>query len=61
MAFELLISHEPGLVGTAASQFEPQGRGLGLASENLLTCAIQIAKELGLDHAHIDQRIQRPC
>ncbi|SPO44502.1 uncharacterized protein PSANT_02187 [Moesziomyces antarcticus] len=55
MAFELLISHEPGLVGTAASQFEPQGRGLGLASENLLTCAIQIAKELGLDHAHIDQ------
>lgn len=49
MAFELLLAHEPGLVGTAASQFEPQGRGFGLASENLLTCAIKIAKELGIN------------
>ncbi|SPO22231.1 uncharacterized protein UTRI_02239_B [Ustilago trichophora] len=49
MAFELLLAHEPGLVGTAASQFEPEGRGFGLASENLLTCAIKIAKELGID------------
>lgn len=49
MAFELLLAHEPGLVGTAASQFEPEGRGFGLASENLLTCAIKVAKELRLD------------
>ena len=48
MAFELLLAHEPGLVGTAASQFEPEGRGFGLASENLLTCAIKIAGELRL-------------
>lgn len=49
MAFELLLAHEPGLVGTAASQFEPEGRGFGLASENLLTCAIKVAKELRLN------------
>lgn len=51
MAFELLLSHEPGLVGTAASQFEPQSRGLGLASENLLVAAIKIAREMKIDHA----------
>ncbi|GAC92533.1 transcription factor [Pseudozyma hubeiensis SY62] len=49
MAFELLLAHEPGLIGTAASQFEPESRGFGLASENLLTCATKIAKELKLD------------
>ncbi|KAJ1601503.1 hypothetical protein NDA14_003306 [Ustilago hordei] len=49
MAFELLLSHEPGLVGTAASQFELDGRGFGLASENLLTCSLRIARELKLD------------
>lgn len=49
MAFELLLAHEPGLVGTAASQFEPERRGFGLASENLLTCSLRIAKELKLE------------
>ncbi|CBQ72263.1 conserved hypothetical protein [Sporisorium reilianum SRZ2] len=49
MALELLLAHEPGLVGTAASQFELEGRGFGLASEALLTCAIKVAKELKLD------------
>ena len=49
MAFELLLAHEPGLVGTAASQFELEARGYGLASENLLTCSIRIARELNLE------------
>ncbi|KAJ9477904.1 Transcription factor [Pseudozyma hubeiensis] len=49
MAFELLLAHEPGLVGTAASQFQPESRGFGIASENLLTCATKIAKDLKLD------------
>lgn len=56
MSFELLVAHEPGLVGTAASQFEPEGRGLGLASENLLICAIRIARELGLDKSGVNAR-----
>lgn len=51
MAFELLLSHDPGLVGTAASQFEPEGRGYGLASENLIFASIKIAKELGLEQS----------
>ncbi|KAF6767181.1 hypothetical protein PSEUBRA_003083 [Kalmanozyma brasiliensis GHG001] len=51
MAFELLLAHEPGLIGTGASQFEPEGRGFGLASENLFTCAVKIARELRLDEA----------
>lgn len=51
MAFELLLAHEPGLVGTGASHFEPEGRGFGLASENLFTCAVKIARELRLDEA----------
>ncbi len=56
MAFELLLAHEPGLVGTSASQFEPEGRGFGLASENLLTCSIKVAKELRLERSITEPR-----
>ncbi|KAG0009265.1 hypothetical protein BGZ80_002570, partial [Entomortierella chlamydospora] len=63
-AFELLIAHEPGLVGTYASGDESEQvyRASGLASEILLTNAISISRELELEksiyklHKHLTCR-----
>lgn len=57
---QLLLSspRDIGLIGTSASQFEPEGRGFGLASESLLACAIKVARKLKLDEAlSLDQHI----
>ncbi|KAG0322989.1 hypothetical protein BGZ99_002973 [Dissophora globulifera] len=52
-AFELLLAHEPSLVGTTicGGQDEQAHRGNGLAGESLLTSALRISRELGLDKA----------
>jgi len=49
-AFELLLAHEPSLVGTAVSgnEMEQAYRGNGLAGESLLINALSIAKDLGI-------------
>ncbi|KAF8978759.1 hypothetical protein BGZ46_006159 [Entomortierella lignicola] len=50
-AFELLLAHEPSLVGTynSGDESEQAQRAAGLAGESLLTNAISISKDLGLD------------
>lgn len=50
-AFELLLAHDPSLVGTATSgdEGEQAFRGNGLAGESLLSNALLISRELGID------------
>ncbi|KAF9954240.1 hypothetical protein BGZ72_004743 [Mortierella alpina] len=52
-AFELLLAHDPSLLGTSASgdQGDQATRGNGVAGESVLTAALFIAKELGLDRS----------
>ncbi|KAF9377333.1 hypothetical protein BGX21_003216 [Mortierella sp. AD011] len=62
-AFELLIAHEPGLVGTYASGNESEQvyRASGLASEILLTNAISISRELELEKSIYKLRKHLTC
>ncbi|KAF9432903.1 hypothetical protein BGZ76_010167 [Entomortierella beljakovae] len=52
-ALDLLIAHEPSLVGTSATGDEDEQayRGSGLAGEKLLSSAVGIARDLGLDRS----------
>ncbi|KAG9326157.1 hypothetical protein KVV02_005662 [Mortierella alpina] len=52
-AFELLLAHDPSLLGTSASggQNDQAARGNGVAGESVLTAALFIARELGLDRS----------
>ncbi|PWY98613.1 hypothetical protein BCV70DRAFT_201932 [Testicularia cyperi] len=49
MAFALLVQHEPGLVGVSMWQGSQDIGGFSMASENLLTCALMVARQLGID------------
>lgn len=50
-ALEILLAHEPSLIGTAVcgGKEEQTSRGNGLAGEILLTTALSISREIGLD------------
>ncbi|KAG0062365.1 hypothetical protein BGZ89_010710 [Linnemannia elongata] len=50
-ALEILLAHEPSLIGTAVCgvKEEQASRGNGLAGEILLTTALSISREIGLD------------
>ncbi|KFH65700.1 hypothetical protein MVEG_07804 [Podila verticillata NRRL 6337] len=50
-ALEILLAHEPSLIGTAVcgGKEEQTSRGNGLAGEILLTTALNISREIGLD------------
>ncbi|KAG0368337.1 hypothetical protein BGZ54_002130 [Gamsiella multidivaricata] len=50
-AFELLLAHEPSLIGTSVSggKDAQASRGNGLAGESLLTTALAISRDIGLD------------
>ncbi|EPQ30892.1 uncharacterized protein PFL1_01789 [Pseudozyma flocculosa PF-1] len=51
MAFELLIAHEPALVGVTAvgSARDQASRGGDLGGENLLAVALNLCRDLGID------------
>jgi len=50
-ALEILLAHEPSLIGTSVcgGREEQASRGKGLAGESLLTTALSISREIGLD------------
>ncbi|KAG0047948.1 hypothetical protein BGZ83_007100 [Gryganskiella cystojenkinii] len=50
-ALEILLAHEPSLIGTSVcgGKEEQASRGNGLAGESLLTSALSISREIGLD------------
>ncbi|KAG0378082.1 hypothetical protein BGX24_004779 [Mortierella sp. AD032] len=50
-ALEILLAHEPSLIGTAICgvKEEQASRGNGLAGEILLTTALRISRDIGLD------------
>ncbi|SNX87503.1 uncharacterized protein MEPE_06213 [Melanopsichium pennsylvanicum] len=48
-ALELLLAHEPSLVGTSVAGFAQAERGNGLLGESLLAAALTIARGLDLD------------
>ncbi|GJJ75465.1 hypothetical protein EMPS_07823 [Entomortierella parvispora] len=50
-ALEILLAHEPSLIGTSVcgGREEQASRGKGLAGESLLTAALSISREIGLD------------
>ncbi|KAI8600919.1 hypothetical protein EDD21DRAFT_444145, partial [Dissophora ornata] len=52
-ALELLLAHEPSLIGTSVSgdEQEQAHRGSGLAGDSILSYALCVAKDLGLDRS----------
>ncbi|KAF9965038.1 hypothetical protein BGZ70_005509 [Mortierella alpina] len=52
-AFELLLAHDPSLLGTSVcgGQGDQAARGNGVAGESVLTAALFIARELGLERS----------
>lgn len=63
-AFELLLAHDPSLLGTCftGGQGDQATRGNGLAGESVLTAALFIARELGLDRSVqvLHRQLNRP-
>ncbi|KAF9576859.1 hypothetical protein EC968_003366 [Mortierella alpina] len=63
-AFELLLAHDPSLLGTSAcgDQGDQATRGNGIAGESVLIAALFIARELGLDRSFqvVHRQLNRP-